>query len=201
MTTQTDIPITPEQSERRRIGGLIVGSAVLAAVGVGALAYTATNAAFTGTTVNPGNSFTASTISLTDNDADSAMFTVTDMLPGDTVTDCIEVTYTGAPPTDVNAGLRLYGNPSGDLADNLQLAITHRGPGTSCAVAGGANGVYSSGFELFPATYGVGASGFLPTATSQTVAYDFSVTLEVGTLDEAQGDNATIDFTWEVRSN
>lgn len=199
MTTQLDTPITPEQSERRRIGGLIVGSAVLAAVGVGALAYTATNAAFTGTTVNPGNSFTASTITLTDNDSNTAMFAVSDMLPGDTVTDCIQVTYTGAPPTA--GGLHLYGNPSGLLADNLQLLITHRGAGTTCAVAGGANSVYSGGFEVLADNYAGGPTGFLPTASNQTVAYDFSVTLEATTPNTEQGQNATASFTWEVRSN
>jgi len=204
MTTQLDTPITPDQSERRRIGGLIIGSALLAAVGVGALAYTATNAAFTGVTDGAVGNFGAATVSITEDDFGGVPFTAADMLPGESVSSCILVTYTGSGvPSQPTSGLRLYATPApaGDLADNLQLTITHRGASTTCASAAAANPVYSSDFELFPTGYGTGASGFLPTAAGQSVAYDFTVTLEAATLDEAQGDTATATFFWEVRSN
>lgn len=202
MTIQADTEIIPDQVERRRLGGLIVGSAVIAAVGVGALAYTATNAAFTGTTDGAAGSFTAATVSITEDDFGGVPFTAPDMLPGESVSSCIEVTYTGSSASSL-AGLRVYATqtPLGDLNDNLQLTITHRGANTTCASPVAANSVYSSDFELFPSSYVGGATGFLPTAAPQTVAYDFTVTLESGTGDEAQGDSATANFFWEVRSN
>ena len=47
--------------DRRRAGSLIFGSAIVSALGVGALAYTSTNAAFTGTTQSADNAFEAAT--------------------------------------------------------------------------------------------------------------------------------------------
>lgn len=202
----TPAPITPDtlnsdcRSERRRLGGLIIGSALLSAVGVGALAYTATNAAFSGTTSTNGNSFTAATVTLTDNDFGVGDFVIAGMMPGDVATDCIEVTYTGSSATGL-ADMKLYGAPTGLLSDNLQLVVTHRGAGSSCSVPGGTNAVYSGGFEALPGTFALGADGQIPTAAPETVAYDFTVTLESTTADSEQGQTAGATFTWEVRSS
>lgn len=191
--------ITPEQSERRRLGGLIIGSAVLSAVGVGALAFTATNAAFSGTTSASAGNFTAATVTLTDDEFGGTAFTASGMLPGDSVSDCIEVTYTGS--TLSLDELKLYGTSADFLADNLDLTVTHRGAGSACATPGGANAVYSGALDALGSTYAAGASGFVPTATNQTVAYDFTVTLQAATTDLSQGETATATFTWEVRSD
>ena len=81
--------------------------------------------AFSGTTANPGNSATAGTVALTDNDAGSASFTLSDVAPGDTDTSCIQVTYTGSLP----ALVRLYGTTTGTGLDPyLTLEVT-RGTG------------------------------------------------------------------------
>ena len=198
-TPDITTPIEPEQrSERRRIGGLIIGSALLSAIGVGALAYTATNAAFSGTTDSTG-SFTAASVTLTDDDFAGANFVAADMLPGDVATDCIEITYTGIAPARL-AGLKVYGTSSGDLADNLDLTITHRGSGTTCSSAPASNAVYSGTLAGLGIDYAGGSNGSVPLASGETVAYDFTVTLQSGTLDEAQGDNATATFVWEVQT-
>ncbi len=198
MTTPID-PATEERSERRRIGGLIIGSAVLSAVGVVALAFTATNAAFSGTTDASTGTFSAATVTLTDDEFGGTSFEAANMIPGDDATGCIEVTYTGS--TLDLGGLRLYGTSAGDLADNLDLTVTHRGAASTCAAAGGTNAVYSGALGTLGVDYVGGAAGFVPTAANQTVAYDFTITLQTGTLDEAQGDTATANFTWEVQSN
>lgn len=196
MTTPSE-PALEERSERRRIGGLIIGSAVLSAVGVGALAFTATNAAFSGTTDASTGTFSAATVTLIDDEFGGVSFEASNMIPGDSAPGCIEVTYTGS--TLDLGGLRLYGTSGGDLADNLDLAVTHRGAGSTCAVAGGTNAVYSGALDALGVDYANGAAGFVPTAVNQTVAYDFTITLQAGT--DGQGETATASFTWEVQSN
>jgi predicted ribosomally synthesized peptide with SipW-like signal peptide len=62
------------------------------AVIVGAGSY-GTFAAFTDTTSNSGNSFTAGDLEITDDDGGATMFTITALAPGDSFTEkCIKVT-------------------------------------------------------------------------------------------------------------
>ena len=65
---------------------------------VGTVASIGTYSAFSATTVNPGDSFAAGTVVISDNDANAAMYTITGAKPNDVVTRCIRVTYTGSLP-------------------------------------------------------------------------------------------------------
>jgi hypothetical protein len=194
-------PLTPEdRPDRKRAAALIIGSALVSAIGVGAVAYTATSAAFSGTTDNLGNNFAAATVTLTDDDFGGANFNVTDMIPGDSAADCIEVTYTGS-STDL-FDLRLYGTTAGVLADDLTLDVQHGAVGETCATAVPTlTGVYNGDLDALGATYVAGSAGFTPTATGETVPYFFDVTLKAATLNSQQGETASADFIWEVRSN
>ena len=71
---------------------------------VGTVASIGTYSAFSATTVNPGDSFAAGTVVISDNDVNAAMYTITGAKPNDVVTRCIRVTYTGSLP----ALVRLY---------------------------------------------------------------------------------------------
>ena len=51
---------------------------------------------FSATTQNSGNEISAGTIAISDNDAGSAMFNITNAKPGDTWTRCIKVSYNGS---------------------------------------------------------------------------------------------------------
>ena len=53
--------------------------------------------AFSSTTSNPNNEFAAGTVAISDNDSNTAMYNVANQKPGDSVTRCIRVTYTGSP--------------------------------------------------------------------------------------------------------
>jgi hypothetical protein len=190
--------------DRKRAAGLIVGSALVSALGVGALAYTATNAAFSGTTDNSANAFTAASVSLTDDDGGTEMFNVSGLLPGDTVSDCIVVTYNGS-TTDL-AGLRLYGASSAaatdELSDDLTLRVQHGAAGGTCAAPGALTDVYATGdLTALGTNYATGSIGFTPTGIGQSVPYLFDVTLKAATPNSAQGDTAMASFTWEVFSN
>ena len=184
--------------DRRRSGAIIGGAAVLSAAAVSALVFTATNAAFTDTTDNSGSSFAAGTVSLTDDDGGSALFNATDMVPGDTVTDCIEVQYTGSIVGADLSALRLYGSSSGDLAGELDLTVDRSAAGGSCSSFVSAANVYTGGLTALGSTFATGEAGLVPSATNEVVAYQFSVTLPATAPNTAQGDTASASFTWEV---
>ncbi len=78
---------------------------------------------------------------------------------------------------------------------------TNRSNRWSLAVSCGTNAVYSGALDGLGTDYAGGEAGFTPTAANQTVAYDFTITLQSGTDDGAQGASATANFVWEVQSN
>jgi hypothetical protein len=182
---------------------------------VGALGSMATFGvlgAFTSTTSNPNNSFAAGTVTIGDNDANSSLYTVSAAKPGDTVTRCIRVTYTGSLGSDV----RIY-TPStiGALGQYVDLTIQ---PGTmpvgtsfpNCtgftADSGGA--LFTGTLQSFGSTRNTYANGVADYpgagtvwATNDDVVYQVTAQLQASAPDTAQGattGNHTI--TWEARN-
>jgi hypothetical protein len=85
--------------------------------------------AFSNTTSNSANTAAAGTVTLTDNDAGSALFTgLANLVPGDSDSGCLQVTYSGTLP----ALVRLHQATTGTLGAALDLVIT-RGVITSGA--------------------------------------------------------------------
>src|SRR6476469_7214198 len=85
-----------------------------------AFAATGVFSAFSSQTDNPGNVVTAGTVTLSDNDGGSALYSLTAAKPGDSQASCIKVTYTGS----LDANVRIY-TPStiGELGPNVTLKI------------------------------------------------------------------------------
>ena len=181
---------------------LRLGAAVLAVLMVSFLTLRVSAAAFSDTTTNPGNSFASGDVVLVDDRSGVAMFSASNMKPGDTVVGCIEVTYQGS----LDAEVHLYGSlTSGTLADYLDLDID-RGDGT-CAAFGTATTVWANAGDgdlgVFLATtsdYGSGVDAWTPTggAPDDTVPYRFTLTLQDDNA--AQGLSADVDFTWEAQN-
>ncbi|HEX5609664.1 MAG TPA: hypothetical protein VFX45_06195 [Solirubrobacterales bacterium] len=167
--------------------------------------------AFSSQTDNPGNVVTAGTVTLADNDAGSALYTLTAAKPGDSQTSCVKVTYTGS----LNANVRIY-TPStiGALGPNVNLKIE---PGTqaspsfpSCTGftpdAGGAlfEGTLSS-FGSEKNSYANGVVDF-PGAgtkwvTNDAVVYRVTATLSASAPDAAQGQTTgTHIIRWEAQN-
>ncbi len=183
--------------ERRRAGALILGAGFASALSVGALAFTATSAAFTGTTESTGD-FTAAKVSLIDDDFTTAGWTATGLVPGTPVSDCIEVEYTG--DVDDLLPLRLYGAFAGDLAADLNVVVEHGAPGSTCDAPGALTEVYSGAAADLPADYDAAGAGVELDTTNTTAAYVFSVEIDQDADNETQGANGTAAFTWEVQS-
>ena len=86
---------------------LVVSGVVCAAAA--AVGVPGTFSAFSGTTTDAGNTFAAGSVTLTDNDSSTAMFSMAGLKPGDSDTACIKVTSTGTLPSLV----RMYGTTTG----------------------------------------------------------------------------------------
>jgi hypothetical protein len=191
-------------SRTRRI---ILSALVLGAGGLAAGA--ATFSAFSATTGNPGNQFSAGTVTLADNDAGAALVSLpANARPGDSSTRCIRVSYSGS----LAAQVRLYASVSGGLADHLTLTVTRGSQPTpsypSCtgftADSGnygyGANGiVYQGKLSGLPAGW---AGGVADPAASWTNgdARSYRYTVSVDNTPAAQGLTASASFYWEARN-
>jgi hypothetical protein len=89
--------ITGARHRRGRSKGAIAVGVVAAAMMTASLVvYQASSAAFTTSTENHGDTFVTGALALSDNDGGStALFTVGNLLPGDSGSSCITVSYTG----------------------------------------------------------------------------------------------------------
>jgi hypothetical protein len=166
---------------------------------------------FSGTTQNPGNEITSGTVSFSDNDDGAALYNAGNLKPGDTVTRCIKVTYTGTLPATV----RMYSPSSpGPLALYIDLTITQGTttssvfPGCSGFAATGAGQLFAGTLQNFEQTRNTYANG-LATApgsgttwsASNALVYRVQATLQSSAPDAAQGTSSgTHAFSWEARN-
>jgi hypothetical protein len=200
MSIQRTSALTPPRAGRVllgvRLGAVLMSLAVAAAVVV-----TASRGAFTATTENPGNTWAAGTVTITDDDDGVAMFSATGLRPGSELENCIAVTYTGSlVPADVS----LYGTAGGTgLAPFLDLKIeigTGGGFG-DCDGFTPSSTLFDDTLAAFAATntdFDSGLGGWSPSATNQSRTYRFTV--EVKDDNDAQGLTATATFTWEAQN-
>jgi hypothetical protein len=179
------------------VGGVIA----VAAVGVIILLLgTVTRAAFVDTTENRGNTFQSGDVVLSDDDEGSALFNVTGLAPGASVTQCIAVTYTGSLTADV----RLYGTVGGDgLARFLDtdVEVGTGGNAASCAGFTPTTSLYTGTLDGFGAShtgYLNGLRGFDGATDPTTRTYRVTVTLQDD--EAAQRLTGSLDLTWEAQN-
>lgn len=148
------------------------------------------DAAFSAQTTNQNNQFATGDIDL-GNDAASPLFDETNLIPGDVLESCIEITYTGSVASDDLAEVELAVDTGPDVdgllaeldvatatTDTCSDTPTYGTPGLLTAVAG--------------------ATGWTPDAPDETQAFWFEVT--VGE-DAPQGATAEgIDLTWSLET-
>ena len=183
-------------------------AAVLGMALSGVMVLTASRAAFSAQTQNTGNSVSVGDVALVDDDTGSAMFSVTNMAPGDTTQACIAVTYQGtiADPSAV----KLYSGgftDSGALADELDITV-EVGTGGSFADCAGftpASTIFATNtltsFDTTHTDYTNGAVGWDPAGTPESRTFRFTIDLPSDAPDTVQGDSVTdLIFTWEVQS-
>jgi predicted ribosomally synthesized peptide with SipW-like signal peptide len=205
--TPTSSPTGPRG---RRLGGLPL-RAIAAGVALLALGGAGTFSALSSTTSNTGNTITAGTLAIGDNDSGSAMFTLPNVASTTaTATRCIRVTNTGTLPF---GALHLYAAnvANNTLASHLTLTIergAQPGPGSptfsTCTGftpdAGAAGAVYSGTIAGLPTSYatGVNDADLTPWTPGGFKDYRFTVGFSA-VADGDHGQTATFDAIWEAR--
>jgi hypothetical protein len=166
-------------------------------------------AALSGTTENTGNTFSAGTVTMTDNDSSAAMFTFTNQKPGVAEDGCIKVNYTGSVSA---SAVKLYGTVSGTMAPYLTVTVT-RGTDSTPAFDNcggfvadatnynglGAGVLFSGTLSSFPTTYAAGLADPLSPWTNVSTA-SYKLTVQVVDTNAVQGLSSGATFTWEARS-
>jgi len=169
-------------------------------------------AVFSGTSANSSNSFTAGSLTLTDDDAGAAMITLSNQKPGDTDTRCISLTYNGPP----RASVVTYGATTGTALDgHIGLLVTRgtmpTGQFNTCTGFTADTRVHIPG-QSAGVVY-VGSLADYPDSAA-TAIYDspqnkawtdgeshaFKFQIWTGSNRLAEGKNVTQSFTWEAQS-
>lgn len=207
MASTTHTPRHAASVSRSRGRILTTLAVVLGILFSGAVVLTASRAAFSDTTSNSNNSFTTGTVDLIDDDSGSAAFTVTNMVPGNTVTRCIRVTYQG---TIVNTGpVRLYSGgltDSGTLGSHLNLTVEEGSGGdfstcTGFAPSATIESATLTQFNIDHTNYVNGAGTWDPSGTPESRTYRITVQLSASAPSAQQGQSVTnLVFTWETQS-
>jgi hypothetical protein len=178
---------------------------------LGSLAAMGVFGAFSATTTNAGNTITAGTVLIADNDAGAAMYSISNAKPGESVSKCIKVTYTGSLDADVH----IYTTSTiGALGQYVELTITPGSQTTpsfpSCTgfVADSGGALYSgtlANFATAKNSYANGVVDYPGTGTkwaaNESVVYQVTATLQSSAPEAAQGaTTGAHTFTWEARN-
>ena len=190
---------------RRNLALAIVPSAMLAS---GLIIAQASYAAFSATTSNAGNTWSAGSIAISDDDSDTALFTASGLKPGDTGTSCLVVTSTGSLPSSI----KMYSTGAAStnaLSSYLDIAVTQGTGGTAGDCTGftpltSGPDVYSGSladFGVRTTSFPTGAGSWRPTGgTSESRTFRVTYTLRAATPNTAQNGTASVGFTWEAQS-
>ncbi|HYG92835.1 MAG TPA: TasA family protein [Nocardioides sp.] len=159
---------------------ILVPLATLAAAGAIAVGSGAT---FTSTTGNTISAVTAGSLSHSNSKADKAIFSLTNIKPGDTVNGTLTLTNTGSLPAKFS--LTELSSVNEFAGANLSLTISDPAAGTT----------------VYDGTFGGlvdGAKSELGTwQPNEAHTYRFSVRLAQSTPDTDQGKTASASFKWD----
>lgn len=180
----------------------------VAVIASGAIISTASYSAFSATTSNPTSNWSTGTVQLTDDDADVALFSASNLVPGDSGTKCITVTSKGSAPSAV----RLYGTSAtttNSLSSYLDLTVQQGTGGSSAScdsfTPSSQNAQVFSGtladFASQRTGYANGAPTWSPAGTTtESRSFKFTYTLNQSTPNSGQDSRAAIAFTWEAQT-
>jgi hypothetical protein len=174
---------------RRSLAAL---ATVLVAVGVTG----ASGADFTASSANAANTFSAGTLSMTNNKA-GAILTASNMKPGDPASKgevIIKNTGSVAGAFKLTRGAVVDSDTTNPISAKLNVIVTDCGADLLCATAAD-NGVKYTG-TLAGMT---AAIALAPNwAGGEEHKYEFSVALDASANNLHAGDNAVVPFTWDA---
>lgn len=203
---------SPSARTARIVGFAAAPVAILLA---GAMVWQASNAAFTSTTRNSGNSWSTGQVALTDDDKGAAAFTVEDLVPGQTGTKCIEVTSNSTVPGEVRTYVQNLAASAAGLENHITLTVERGTGGTFNDCTG------FTPSDAMPQAYSLKqlsesnhdyATGGMNTAwdtegtpgekTTYRGTWEFDASgMSQTQIDALQGARTSIDIVWELQSD
>jgi hypothetical protein len=179
-----------------------IGAGLLAVALVGTLVLRTSSALFSSTTNSPSNSWATGSVSISDDDSGTAMFTTAGnglLTGGQSLVNCIKVDYTGTSTAGV--GVKFYGSAAGALAPYLDVTV-ERGTGVGYGDCTGFTGtsIYSgtlADLNTNVGSYANGVGSWTPASSADSRVYRITVTVQQNSL--AQAKTATGTFTWEAQ--
>lgn len=174
----------------------------------------ASYSAFSATTNNAGNSWASGSLALTNDSAATALFTATNIKPGDSASKCITISTSANVASTLKLYAANYSKGTKSLGDRVNVTVTS-GSFPAAAPANGACTGFVTGTVVVPAAtsltafaaastnYATGADSYaLPAGGTRTYKIDwtFASTGSPVTDNPYQGDTASIGFTWESQS-
>ena len=180
----------------------VVPAALMAS---GLLVWQSSYAAFSSTTTNPTNNWTAGTVALTDDDSNTAMFTASALKPGATGEKCIVVTSSGNLASTVKLYATTYSTTAA-LGSYIDLVIQEGSGGSfsSCTGFTSAATNFTGTLAAFAAAntnFGNGLSSWAPAAGTVTRTFRIAYTINTSAPNSAQGGTAAAGLTWEAQNS
>jgi len=208
MTTQRELPSTTADGRRPGLRLRLLRTVCIVAV-AGGLGAFGTLASFSATTSNPGNEFESGTVAISDTDGGSAsLYSAANGKPGDAVSSCIRVSYTGSLRSSVR--LRVSAGIANGDAFNVKV---ERGSGLaapsaamSCTGFTASSVGYDGPLDSFPTSYAGGVAGKASGAWwAQGDSVDYRITITVTDDPTPNAHTAALatgshTFTWEARN-
>ncbi|MEO6713785.1 MAG: hypothetical protein ABIM89_10200 [Mycobacteriales bacterium] len=208
-----------DQAPARR--ARILGKGAVAAIGAipigllvsGMIVWQSSYAAFTAVADGGSNSWSTGTVALSGDDGSSsggatgtAMFAPTNLRPGSTGSNCVEVSYNGT----LAAAVKVYIKPGGltgsaALASQLDVTIAEGTGGAFNNCAGFTPGATTftgtlAGLAAASTNFGSGAGAWAPSASGQKQTYRVTYTLKSTAPTSVQGTSAGATVTWEAQN-
>lgn len=208
MSKQNQLPNAASNRAGRRASAARIGGVLGSLILVSFMVVTGSSAVFNDTTDTSGIAFAAGDIELVDDDLGFVLLNVSDMEPGESVSDCIEVTYQGSIPDPSRVAIYSGGYiDSGDFDTYLNIMIEEGTGGTfgDCSSFVSETTIEPLGtlanFDTTHTDYTNGAGVWDPIGTPESKSYRITLELDSATPNAEQNESVTaLTLTWEIQS-
>jgi hypothetical protein len=196
---------TAARPAKKAATGKLFASLVAVAL-VGLVGFVGTRAAISDTTDNPGNQFNAGAIDLVDNDAGSYMYQVNNVQPGDSISQCIRVSYTGTLDSTVGLFMSTPIDALGPYVDMTVDAGTQASSSfPSCTGFTSSRNLYTGTLSAFQTTHPDAAHGLgyspndpAPWTDGDSVVYRVTLTLQNTARNPGEDFSGTHTYSWQA---
>jgi len=175
---------------RRSLAAL---ATVLVAVGVTG----ASGADFSAQTANAGNTFTAGTLTMSNDKGAGAILTASSMKPGDPASKGeVKIKNTGsvAGTFKLTRGTVVDSDTTNRMSTKLNVVVTDCGADLLCGTAADNSNKYTGTLAAMTAPITLSPNW----ASLEEHKYEFAVALDASADNLYQGDNSVVPFTWDA---